>query len=83
LVFLIPGMHAWWRGYPCAAAFFHKTATRMRLYTEGRGPYHGIERPGRRLVKFVYVVARSDNREPGCDRHEAGPDLGRSVIRIA
>jgi hypothetical protein len=32
---------------------------------------------------FVYVVARSDNREPGYGRHEAGPDLGRSVIRIA
>jgi hypothetical protein len=52
-----PGM-AW---NPCAAVFFHKTATRVRLYRDGRGPYHGIERPGGQLVKFAYVVARSNN----------------------
>jgi len=50
---------------PCAAVFFHKTATRVRLYRDGRGPYHGNERPGGHLVTFAYVVARSNNREPG------------------
>lgn len=35
------------------------------------------------LVMFVYVVAWLDNRGPRYDRRRAGPDLGRSVIRIA
>jgi hypothetical protein len=83
LLFLIQGIDAWMAWNPCAAVFFHKTATRVRLYRDGRGPYHGIERPGRSLVNFAYVVARSDNRAPGYGRRWAGLDLGRSVIRIA
>lgn len=27
-------------------SFFHRTATRVRLYTDRKGPYHGIQRPG-------------------------------------
>jgi hypothetical protein len=57
-------------------AFFHKTATWVWLYRKGRGPYHGIERPGRRLVHFAYVVARSNNREPGYDQRGAGTGPG-------
>jgi hypothetical protein len=34
---------------------------------------------GGRLVLFAYVVARSDNDDPGYDRRGAGTDLGRSV----
>jgi hypothetical protein len=58
-------------GNPCAAVIVHRTATRARLYRKGRGPYHGRERPGGRLVHFAYVVARTDNRD-GFGSHERG-----------
>lgn len=45
-MFLRMGKHAWMAWNLCAAVFFHRTATRVRLYRDGRGPYHGIERPG-------------------------------------
>ena len=80
-MFYLQGKHAWVRGYPCVAVFFHKTTTRVRLYTNGRGPYHGIERPGRRLVMFAYVVARPNNREPryGSAARRVGPGEERDT----
>src|SRR5688572_15361000 len=74
-------------GKRCAAVIVHRTATRAWLYRNGRGPYHGIERPGR-TPSSLCLRGRSDGqqrrvRPPRTGYEPSEQDRVRRVRRIA